>query len=193
MSYQFLKKRWSWRQRRESISTICIVTQYFPPDFAPTGQLLNDIVNGLAQNQSMRFNILTGMPSYAYRDDRANRLEIKGNAYIRRSIASRLWPKRIRGRAINGIFFALRTFTRLLRNSRRGELVVITSEPPYILFFGLIVRLLFGTSYILIVYDVTLMFLSSWTFLKRFSYCKTLGKIKQFMLSKCQEYYCSNK
>ncbi len=59
--------------------------------------------------------VLTGMPAYAYNRAQAERIEFRPNRCIRRTQASRFWPQRIRGRAINGILFCLRITLRLLR------------------------------------------------------------------------------
>ena len=105
-----------------------LVSQFFPPDFAATGQLLDDLTQRFAA-RGLQVQVLTGMPAYAYNRSEAERLEFQPNRCIRRSRVSRFWPQRIRGRAINGILFCLRITVRLLRYSRRGDLIFYTTEP----------------------------------------------------------------
>jgi hypothetical protein len=43
-----LKKRWQWRVSRSKKRRLTIVSQFFLPDFAATGQLLADLTARLA-------------------------------------------------------------------------------------------------------------------------------------------------
>ena len=132
---------------------LTVVSQYFPPDFAATGQLLDDLTGRLAQ-RGLQVQVLSGMPAYAYNQAEAEAVEFKPNRVIFRSRASRLWPRRIRGRAVNGLLFCLRTSLRLLKYARRGDLLVYTTEPPYLPIFGWLIYRLTGTPYALILYDL---------------------------------------
>lgn len=148
-----LSCRWKWRQSRSRNARLTLVSQYFPPDFAATGQLLDDLTSRLAA-QGLQVQILTGMPSYAYSSDRAKCIEFQHNRCIRRTQVSRLWPKRIRGRAINGIFFCIRITLRLLRFSRRGDLILYTTEPPYLPLLGWLLHGITRTPYFVLLYDL---------------------------------------
>jgi len=149
-----LKRRWDWRYgHRSEKGRITIVNQFFPPDFAATGQLLNQLSQGIVDG-GFKTHILTGMPAYAFSTLDAERLEFDDGRCIRRTSASRLWPKQIKGRAINGILFILRTLLRLMRRSRRSQLVIWTTEPPYMPIIAWIVSFITRTPYILILYDI---------------------------------------
>lgn len=148
-----LKRRWKWRSSRSRNARVTVVSQFFPPDFAATGQLLDDLTKRLAAS-GLQLQILTGMPAYAYNCGEATRIEFKPNRCIRRTEASRFWPKRIRGRAINGILFCLRIFIRLMRASRRGDLIIYTTEPAYLPLLGWLLHQLTRTPYIVILYDL---------------------------------------
>ena len=104
------------------------------------------------------------MPAYAFNRSEAEGLDIELNRCIRRSKASRLWPKQIRGRAINGVLFCLRITLRLLRSSRRGDLILYTTEPPYLPLLGWFIHRFTRTPYLLILYDLYPMFLSNLTY-----------------------------
>lgn len=146
-------RRVEWRFSRRRDPQVTIVSQFFPPDFAATGQLLSDLCESLAEN-GHKVQVITGMPSYAYKDSRADRVEFRNGYCIRRTNASRLWPSQIRGRAINGLLFIARIATKLMRRSRRGDVVILTSEPPYLGIAGWLLLSLTRTPYILIVYDL---------------------------------------
>jgi len=148
-----LLPRISWRLNSSKSNRISIVSQFYPPDFAATGQLIHDLAHRIATD-SCQVQIITGMPSYAFNVRSAKRVEIGSNVCVRRSNASRFFPRQIRGRAVNGVLFCLRVFVKLLRSSRRGDLIVYTSEPPYLPFVGYLVFLLTRTPFLLILYDL---------------------------------------
>jgi glycosyltransferase involved in cell wall biosynthesis len=148
-----LRRRWQWRSSRSRYPRLTLVSQFFPPDFAATGQLLDDLTHRLAA-QGVQVQVLTGMPAYAYNSSRAARLEFQPRRCIRRTRVSRFWPQRIRGRAINGILYCLRISLRLLRYSRRGDLILYTTEPPYLPLLGWLLHRLTKTPYLVLLYDL---------------------------------------
>jgi len=153
--------RWDRRFRRQAadVTRLTVVSQFFPPDFAATGQLLDQLTLGLA-GDGVQIQVLSGMPAYAYNRHDAEPVEFEPNRVIFRTRASRFWPKRIRGRAVNGLLFCLRTSLRLLKYARRGDLIVYTTEPPYLPVVGWLVHqltrtpLLRTTPYVLLLYDL---------------------------------------
>jgi glycosyltransferase involved in cell wall biosynthesis len=148
-----LRLRWKWRSTRSNFPRLTLVSQFFPPDFAATGQLLDDLTARLS-NQGLQVQVLTGMPAYAYSCSDAKRIEFQSNRCIRRTQVSRFWPSRIRGRAINGVLFCFRISFRLLRYSRRGDLILYTTEPPYLPLMGWVLHLLTRTPYLVLLYDL---------------------------------------
>jgi glycosyltransferase involved in cell wall biosynthesis len=145
--------RWQWRSSRSRFPRLTVVSQFFPPDFAATGQLLDDLTNRLSR-EGLQILVLTGMPAYAYNRSDAPRIEFHPNRCIRRTQASRFWPQRVRGRAVNGILYCLRISLRLLRYSRRGDLILYTTEPPYLPLLGWLLHRITRTPYIVLLYDL---------------------------------------
>jgi glycosyltransferase involved in cell wall biosynthesis len=148
-----LGQRWLWRASRSRAARVTVVNQFFPPDYAATGQLLEDLTTRLAAS-GLQVQVLTGMPAYANEQAPAERIEFRPDVCIRRTRASRFWPRRIRGRAVNGLVFCLRTFLRLLRYARRGDLLLYTTEPPYLPVLAWLLHSLTHTPYLLVVYDL---------------------------------------
>ncbi|MCP9849802.1 glycosyltransferase family 4 protein [Cyanobium sp. Morenito 9A2] len=148
-----LRQRWSWRASRSRTARLTVVSQFFPPDFAATGQLLDDLSVRLAQ-RGLQVQVVTGQPAYAFHQKEAPQLEFHSNRCIRRTRASRLWPRRIRGRAVNGLLFCLRSSARLLRYARRGDLLLYTTEPPYLPVVGWLLHRLTRTPYLVLLYDL---------------------------------------
>ena len=62
------------KSRSNSTKTVALVNQYFPPDYAATGQLLDDLTRRIA-NKHLKFLIFTGQPSYSFDIKNATRRE----------------------------------------------------------------------------------------------------------------------
>lgn len=132
---------------------LTVLTQFFPPDFAATGQLIEELVQQLSQ-QGVDVNVFTGQPSYAFQDAEAPAFEQLGLLKVKRSRMSQLWPQRIRGKAINGILFLLRTVLFLIRHHRECGVLLITTAPPFLPIVGYFANLCFGVPYVCILYDL---------------------------------------
>ena len=153
LTRQKLSKRWQWRGERARNARLTIVSQFHPPDFAATGQFIEELSRRLAE-RGLQNLVLTGQPGYAYHADRAERIEFLPNRCIRRTAISRFWPDRIRGRIVNSLLFCLRTLLRLLRQGRRGDLLLFTTEPAYLPVVGWFAHLLTRAPYVVVVYDL---------------------------------------
>ncbi|MGA1284898.1 MAG: glycosyltransferase family 4 protein, partial [Prochlorothrix sp.] len=156
-----------------------ILTQFYPPDYAATGQLIEELAQNLGE-LGLEVQIFTGQPGYAFNTATAPTAETQKQVRVRRSQTSRLWPHRIRGRAINGLLFTLRAIVRVMTPWRKFDILLITTEPPYLNVLGLLASKILGIPYICLMYDlypdvaVALKVLSPrhwlvrfWTFLNR--------------------------
>ena len=134
---------------------VIFVNQFFPPDFAATGQLISELAWEL-NKKGVSVNILTGMPSYAVSKNKKKpkKKEKKDLLKIYRTNATRLWPRRIRGRAFNGLLFCIRNFIRLSGLTKENNLIIYTTEPPYLPIMGWIIHLFNKTPYMIIIYDL---------------------------------------
>lgn len=133
---------------------ISIITQYYPPDYAATGQLIEELASQLSR-QEIEIQILTGQPAYGGKKQKlAPREESKDNIHVLRSRTSRFWPQLLRGRIINGLLFCLRIVVRLCQPRYRGEVILITTEPPYLLIVGYVAQRLFKLPYVCLLYDL---------------------------------------
>jgi glycosyltransferase involved in cell wall biosynthesis len=131
--------------------TIC--TEFYPPDYAATGQLIEELALQL-EKLGMPIRIFTGQPGYAFHKSSASSIEYAGKLRIQRSSASRLWHSRIRGKGINGLLFFLRAALHLLNPKRRGDLVLLTTAPPFLPILGYLANLCLGLPYICLIYDL---------------------------------------
>ncbi|MBF2000290.1 MAG: glycosyltransferase family 4 protein [Synechococcales cyanobacterium M58_A2018_015] len=132
---------------------VSVVNQFFPPDYAPTGQLIEELAKQL-DRQGAEVEVFTGQPGYAFQSERAPAFETLGRVQVRRSRTSQLFPHRIRGKAINGILFSLRSFLYLLHPRRQQHVILLTSAPPFLPILGYVASLLLGISYVCLIYDL---------------------------------------
>jgi len=153
LAVDIAKNRLNWRMTRNRFARFTVVSQFFPPDFAATGQLLDDLSARLAR-KGLQVQVLTGQPAYAYNESAADRIVFDLNRCIRRTRLSRLVPQKLRGRAINGVLFCGRVAMRLVRYTRRGDLILYTTEPAYLPVLGWMMHLVTRTPYVVLFYDL---------------------------------------
>ena len=140
-------------QMEEKSIKLSVITQFFPPDYAATGQLIEELVRNL-EKQGVDIDVFTGQPGYAFNTSKAPVIERKGQLRIKRSRVSQIWPQRIRGKAINGVIFTLRSALHLIRHFRKRKVLLLTTAPPFLPILGYAANRFFGLSYICIVYDL---------------------------------------
>lgn len=139
--------------KTEQAIKLSVVTQFFPPDYAATGQLIEELVRELAI-LGVDIEVFTGQPGYAFGTASAPSVEKVGGVKIKRSRTSQIFSGRIRGKAVNGILFFIRALSHLFRHNRSYNLLLVTTAPPFLPLIGYLANLLFGMSYICILYDL---------------------------------------
>jgi glycosyltransferase involved in cell wall biosynthesis len=139
---------------RPSLSTLKlkIVNQFFPPDYAATGQLIEELAHHLKKYGSVE--VFTSQPSYAFDRDDSPRKEIHDTLTIRRSEAAKFCPDRIRGKAVAGAIFFIRTALHLLRHSRSQGVVLLTTAPPFLPLLGYFLSRICQIRYVCLLYDL---------------------------------------
>jgi glycosyltransferase involved in cell wall biosynthesis len=136
------------------LGSLYVVTQFYPPDYAPTGQLIKDIVTELGQ-QGNSIKVFTGQPGYVYKEQAAQSREQAGRVTVQRTRTSRLWPKRIRGKFVNGLLFAIRAAVHMFKNYKQGDILLLTTAPAFLPALGFLVKLLRPQlSYVSLIYDL---------------------------------------
>ncbi|MBF2004211.1 MAG: glycosyltransferase family 4 protein [Chlorogloeopsis fritschii C42_A2020_084] len=145
-------KKQRFPKTKKSIS-LSVITQFFPPDYAATGQLIEELVSQLGQ-QGVDIEVFTGQPGYAFRSSHAPAIEKIDRVLVKRSRTAQLWPGRIRGKAVNGVLFTLRAALHIIRNSRHCNLLLLTTAPPFLPIVGYLAYILFRRPYICILYDL---------------------------------------
>ncbi len=134
------------------MNKITFISQFFPPDFAATGQLLDRLTIKLS-NFGFKLIIICGMPYYAFKNNRVNRYELNNNRLILRTRFSTFFGKKIHGRAINSFLFTVNALYNLLFIYPKSDLLIFTTEPPFLPFLAILNYFFKKTKYILIIYD----------------------------------------
>lgn len=135
------------------LTTLSVITEFFPPDYAATGQLIEELVKQL-EKQGIRIRVFTGQPGYAFTTAKAPALEQLGNIRVQRSRSTQIWSNRIRGKAVNGVLFTLRAFLHIIANARKNDVFLLTSAPPFLSIAGYLTHLLLKFPYVCLIYDL---------------------------------------
>ena len=131
---------------------VTLINQFFPPDYAATGQLLDQLTKLLIK-KNIFFLILTALPNYAFKKNYSINEKIKEHRRIIR-FRNGFRGRNIKVKTINGLLFSIKIFITLLKKENRGNLMIFTSEPPFLVFFINIIYLLFKIPYIYLIYDL---------------------------------------
>ncbi|WP_055074215.1 glycosyltransferase family 4 protein [Pseudanabaena sp. 'Roaring Creek'] len=139
--------------KKQLKTSISIITQFYPPDYAATGQFVYDLAGALAQ-EGFDVSVFTGMPGYAFRQTDVKHEERNNGVFVRRTGSIHLMSKRIRNKVFSSVLFIIRCFIKLLRKDIRGSHLVLTSAPPFLGLIGWLYNKIFGHSYSCIIYDI---------------------------------------
>ena len=136
-----------------SETKLSVITQFFPPDFAATGQLIEELVKHLSF-QGMDVKVFTGQPGYAFQTAKAPEFEKYELLKIKRSRTTQIGGKRVRAKAISGLLFMVRSALHLIKNCRRRDLVLLTTAPPFLPLLGYLANSFLGMRYVCLLYDL---------------------------------------
>lgn len=132
---------------------LSIITQFYPPDFAATGQFVEEMALNFTQ-QGMRVKLFTGQPSYAFDVEDAPTIEENHGVHIYRSSLLRTRSRRMLKRTISSLAFCCHAFVHYLKHQKQTDILMLVSEPPYLQTIGYILNRLTGISYACLVYDL---------------------------------------
>ncbi|MFN9171209.1 MAG: glycosyltransferase WbuB, partial [Dolichospermum sp.] len=82
-----------------NLMNVSVITEFFPPDYAATGQLIEELVKEL-EKQGVTIRVFTGQPGYAFTKSEAPASEQIGDILVHRSRSTQIWSGRIRGKAV---------------------------------------------------------------------------------------------
>lgn len=141
-----------------------VISELYYPEQTSTGYFLTKIAEGLAEDYEVK--ALCGRPTYSEQGMDAPRNEVHKGVAIHRARATSFPKDRLALRAINTITLTLSMAWHALWHVRRGDRILIVTNPPSIpLIIGVIAKLK-GASAHLLVHDVYPEVLSATGFLK---------------------------
>lgn len=153
----FVSQLLSKTRRREAVveesTKLSVVTQFFPPDYAATGQLIEELVKHL-DRKGLDISVFTGQPGYAFQSEAAPKKETIGSVQVQRSSITKFGSKRLRGVLVGGLLFAFRALVHVATNIRNRNLLLVTTAPPFLPVIGYLLNFFFGLPYICLVYDI---------------------------------------
>jgi glycosyltransferase involved in cell wall biosynthesis len=130
------------------------VTEYFHPEEASTAQLLTELSTGLAERFDV--SVVTAYPNY-HCDDRSRAVP-QETSYdgvdVFRVRATTFDKDSLPLRVINWLSFTALAFFRLLRRSRRDEIILALSNPPILPLAIAVVKRLTGGKFVYLIYDI---------------------------------------
>ena len=119
---------------------ILVIEQHFYPEVAATGQLLLDLCEDLVK-AGYQVKVITGNPTELHQKEiKIPRRENYQGIEIVRLKNSTLSKYNMAGRVINYLTFHLSIFFHIIF-SKRPDLVLVLSNPPFISFHGLILKI----------------------------------------------------
>jgi len=134
--------------------SIKLLTEYFYPEPASTGQLMTQLAVGL-KKEGFEVEVFTSQPTYHGQEIR--KLPNKENyksIKINRLNSTQLNKEKGIFRIINWIMFTLLVIVNLFRKSKSGDILIILSNPPILPFVGLFFKFLRGQRFIPIIHDI---------------------------------------
>jgi glycosyltransferase involved in cell wall biosynthesis len=116
---------------------ILLISEYFPPDMAGTGMVMEELAHDLQKTAEIR--VLAGKTSYFNKELYAN---YRTNIRVKRIWHPNLNKNLKIGRLLNFIFFPLAVMTRLF-SLKKADKIIIVSNPATIIVVGGLANFLF--------------------------------------------------
>ncbi len=134
------------------IKRVWVISELFYPEETSTGYFLTKIADGLAKESSV--NVLCSQPTYAARNQKAKKCEIRNGVFITRCWSTVLDKDVLPLRLLNMITFTLSVLLKAIKCFRPGDYVLVVTNPPTIPLAVLLACYLRLAKCILIVHDV---------------------------------------
>ncbi len=145
MAYEY-----SFARIMQHNKTIRILSMYFYPDVATTGQLLTELAIGLTE-RGYAVKVITAQPTYE-KQSAPSRERYRGIDIVR-LWSTTLNKNTVTGKLLNSLSFFLSTTLALLFSRDRSPLLIV-SNPPFLPAVGVILRVIRGIKFIFLVHDV---------------------------------------
>jgi colanic acid biosynthesis glycosyl transferase WcaI len=128
------------------------VSELYYPEETSTGGFLTGIAEGVAGE--LDTGVICSQPTYARRGVSAPRREVRNGVTIRRFRGTRFDPTQLPGRLVNAATISLVAFIDVWRTVRRGDIVVVVTNPPTLPIVAKLACRMRGARIVLLVHDV---------------------------------------
>jgi colanic acid biosynthesis glycosyl transferase WcaI len=144
---EVLRRAPSSRPRR-----LWVLSELYHPEDTSTGYLVTRIAEGLATDVDVQ--VLCSQPTYASRGFRASRTEVRNGVRVRRCPSTTL-DRTVRAyRLLNVLTITASLWAFAVASVRRGDCLLVVTNPPLLPYVGATVAWLRGASLVLLVHDV---------------------------------------
>lgn len=131
---------------------VWVVSELYYPEETSTGYLLTRIAEGIARQRPV--TALCAQPSYAARGTEAPAREVRHGVEIRRCPSTTFNKDRLALRLVNVATVSLSIFVHALAGFRRGDCVLVVTNPPALPFLVAFAARLRGARSMLLIHDV---------------------------------------
>jgi glycosyltransferase involved in cell wall biosynthesis len=131
---------------------LMILSQYFYPDLAATGQLLTELAEDLI-SYGYNIKVLTAKPSYYKNKKKYLKKEIYRGINIYRVSATKFNKNIMIGRLCNFLSYFISVSFKLLFSKNKYPLLIV-SNPPFLPLLGFLLKKIKNQRYIYLVHDI---------------------------------------
>jgi glycosyltransferase involved in cell wall biosynthesis len=157
-------------------NTIWIISELYYPEETSTGMFMTEIAEGLAKYRKVK--ALTTQPTYSKKGIIKEKKEYHNNVEIFRCSSSLLNKNKILFKIINMLIFSCSIFINLLYRLKRGDIVLVVTNPPSLPIISIIASKIMRANCIIKIEDVYPNVLSATGVLKSTNYIyKFIDKI----------------
>ena len=135
-------------------SRIWVISELYYPEDTSTGYYLTRIAEGLAERSQAPVHVLCGRPNYAARGVPVSKTEIHQGVRIERAWSTTWNKDRLPLRIINLLTLSLSMLFLAVRRFRRGDRVLVVTNPPLLPFVISWACRLRGARCVLLIHDV---------------------------------------
>jgi len=135
-----------------SVARLWVVSELYHPEETSTGYFLTRIAEGLAADYPV--SVLCSQPTYSARGRRAPWRETRHGVDIHRCWATTLDKDVLPLRLVNALTISLALLVTAWRRFRRGDVVLVVTNPPFLPFVIRAAAALRGARCLLLIHDV---------------------------------------
>lgn len=138
---------------KRKFRNIFFINEYFPPDYAATGQLLKDLALRLC-SKSYEVKVLTSYAYYSNSKSNAKHIENLGRLVIWRTRFTHNIKFIERIKILRSLLFSLRAGVKLIFDANKKDIIFLTSAPPFMPVIGYLVSFFSKSPYVIILFDL---------------------------------------